>query len=91
MTAHLPSKHLLKIQYLLLILLFAGVTTHVFAQETDKEISKSIYLTSNIGLDKNFNANTVLKAIVDASQKDSNAAFVALGNSTRSNGYPRKY
>ncbi|MGB1211254.1 MAG: metallophosphatase, partial [Lacinutrix venerupis] len=43
----------------------------------------------NLGSDKNTNAQKILEAIVNASQKDNNAVFIALGNSTRKNGFPK--
>ncbi|WP_142783828.1 metallophosphatase [Changchengzhania lutea] len=82
-------KHALIFQLGLVILLCLDVPSQVYAQETSKEISKSIYMTSNIGLERNTNSNNILKAIVNASKEDTNAVFIALGNSTRLNGYPK--
>lgn len=82
MKSTLNSKQIKTFIYSLSILLF-------FGQLEAQEISKSIYMTSNLGLDKNTNAQKILEAIVNASQKDNNAAFIALGNSTRKNGFPK--
>ncbi|WP_156133218.1 metallophosphatase [Lacinutrix sp. Hel_I_90] len=69
------------------ILLIFTFSLQLNAQENNKEISKSVYLTSNIGLAKKKNSTAILKAIVSASQQDKNAAFLALGNSTTRKGY----
>ena len=82
MKSTLNSKQIKTFIYSLSILLF-------FGQLEAQEISKSIYMTSNLGSDKNTNAQKILEAIVNASQKDNNAAFIALGNSTRKNGFPK--
>ncbi len=77
------------LQFLLLNFLFFISASLLCAQENSKEISKSIYLTSNLGAEGNSNSVNILKAIVAASKKDADAAFVALGNTTREIGYPK--
>lgn len=72
-------------------LLFLALTASFFAQaQTDsKEVSKSIYMTSNVGLSQTDTSTDVLKAITVESQKDDEAVFISLGNSTRKKGYPK--
>ncbi len=67
--------------------LFFLLISAFLLQAQEKEISKSIYFTANTGIEKNSKADKILKAIVESSQKDKNAAFVAIGNITRNNGY----
>ena len=71
--------------------LFLLCVCNAIAQDTtaNSEISKTIYLTANLGKEKNSKSAEVLKAIVEASKKDADAAFVALGNTTRKNGFPK--
>ncbi|WP_052184131.1 metallophosphatase [Psychroserpens sp. Hel_I_66] len=72
-----------------LLIVVAFISQYVgFAQEKPKDISKTIYLTSNIGLEDNSHSEEILKAIVEASKNDEHALFLALGNSTRKTGYP---
>lgn len=82
-------KNIYEFRFILVILLFSSLTTQVKAQENNKEISKSIYMTSNLGSESSGGSIAILKAIVNASKNDDNAAFIALGNSTRSKGYPK--
>ncbi|KQC32833.1 metallophosphatase [Nonlabens sp. YIK11] len=82
-----PAERTLNHLYLL-VLLMAFCAPAAYAQQ-DKEISKSVYLTANLGDDNNSKSADVLKAIVEASKKDKDAAFVALGNTTRKDGYPK--
>ncbi len=87
------SKSLLGFRLSITSLLLLTFSMQIEAQETSnatsKDISKSIYLTSNLGAEKNSNSDDILKAIVEASKKDDDAAFVALGNTTRTDGYPK--
>ncbi|WP_179344002.1 metallophosphoesterase family protein [Winogradskyella ursingii] len=83
------SNNLVARQLITILICFIGAQLNIDAQES-KEISKTIYFTSNVGLNKDSNSINILNAIVKASEKDSNAAFVALGNSTRIGGYPNK-
>nr|WP_321224784.1 metallophosphatase [uncultured Psychroserpens sp.] len=89
MTINLFSGQNKNLQRVWFIALLLGCFSNGYSQEKTKEISKSIYMTSNIGLEDDNNDNLILKAIVDASQNDSDAAFIALGNTTRSEGYPK--
>ena len=89
MTKDMFSRYTTDIRYYLLFMLMFGFVAQNDAQEASKEVSKSIYFTSNIGLEKQSNSDVVLKAIVNASKTDDDAVCVALGNSTRSNGYPK--
>lgn len=57
------------------------------AQQATKEVAKSIYMTSNIGFERGSKSDAILKAIVQASQKDDDAVFLSLGNNTRKGGY----
>ncbi|MDO1500394.1 metallophosphatase [Winogradskyella maritima] len=59
------------------------------AQDTSKDVSQTIYFTSNLGLEKSSSSDLILKVIIDASKKDKEATFVALGNTTRAKGYPK--
>ena len=77
------------LHFLVFIFLFYISASLLNAQENTKEISKSIYLTSQLGTEQNSNSEAILKAIVDASKIDENAVLLALGNTTRSNGYPK--
>ncbi|WP_178987767.1 metallophosphatase [Winogradskyella schleiferi] len=76
-----------------LTLLSTNFSSKVNAQEAKKEtvkaISKSIYLTANMGLDHAKHSKGILEAIITASKDDDNAVFIALGNSTRPEGYPK--
>ncbi len=58
--------------------------------QSNKEISKSIYLTGNIGIEKQSKSAEILKAMVEKSKSDDNAVFLSLGNNTGENGYPKK-
>ncbi|MDN3492549.1 metallophosphatase [Winogradskyella bathintestinalis] len=83
----------LNFQQIVLSLLYLSFSTQIFSQSTvsttSKEISKSIYLTANIGLDQSTNSADIIQAIIKASQSDDKAVFLALGNTTRKNGYPK--
>ncbi|WP_194851984.1 ShlB/FhaC/HecB family hemolysin secretion/activation protein [Nonlabens antarcticus] len=72
---------------LLVTLMFVSVKSN--AQEK-KEISKSVYITSNIGERKNSKSDEILKIIVEQSKKDNKAVFLSVGNNTSPNGYPKK-
>ncbi len=75
-------------KYAFLSILFCFIT-EMKGQESPKEISKSIYLTGNIGSADNDNTETILKAIVTASQEDDKPVFLSLGNNTGNQGYPK--
>ena len=87
MTNYLVSNIKSALQCMAMVLGLLAFNT-LSAQEASKEISKSIYMTSNLGAEQKTKSNPVLKAIVEASKKDANAAFIALGNTVRSKGYP---
>jgi hypothetical protein len=63
---------------------------HAQDDNAGKDISKSIYMTANIGLSTDGDSQQVLQAIVTQSQGDENAVFLSLGNNTSENGYPSK-
>jgi len=85
----LLSKHKYNFNAILITILSLGFICQLNAQENTKEVSKSIYVTSNVGLEGKNNSTAILKAIVNASKDDNNAAFIALGNNTRKKGYPK--
>lgn len=58
------------------------------AQNSSKEISKSIYMTSNVGLIDADQSADILEAIIKESKKDKEAVFLSLGNSVSKDGYP---
>ncbi|MCK7590082.1 metallophosphatase [Subsaxibacter sp. CAU 1640] len=60
---------------------------NVYAQ--NKEVEQTFYFTGNTELETGNPTQAILKAIVEMSQKDSKATFVALGNITK-DGYPPK-
>ncbi|RMB64168.1 metallophosphatase [Dokdonia sinensis] len=70
--------------------LFFCFITELSAQEVAKEISRSIYLTANVGSAGSDHTDSVLKAIVTASQEDEEPVFLSLGNNTSEQGYPKK-
>ncbi|NNE33409.1 MAG: metallophosphatase [Winogradskyella sp.] len=75
--------------FLVIVLLFFSFTMVSNAQQTSKKVSKSVYLTSQLGSEPNTNSKAILDAIVRASKKDDDAVFIGLGNTTRSKGYPK--
>ncbi len=86
---HIYSINKIHFRFVIPLLVVVGFLPQLQAQENDKNISKSIYFTANIGEESKTSSDAILKAIVSASQKDNDAVFVALGNSTRKNGYPK--
>ncbi len=88
---NLFSKDIWSLKLFIIPILMLGFSPLMYSQETSKEISKSIYMISNLGLDNNYNSDAILKAIVEASKNDSNATFIALGNTTRPSGYRKNY
>lgn len=75
--------------YFCSLLLIVFSLSSIVAQKEEKEISKTIYFSGNLGEVEDSEASAILKAIVEASQADENAAFVSLGNSISKNGYPK--
>jgi hypothetical protein len=74
----------------LLTLLFVTLGSLTIQAQSSKEVSKSIYMTSNLGLSKAEDSNAILNAIVEESKKDKDAVFLSLGNTTSKKGYPKK-
>jgi len=71
------------------LLIATIISTGAVAQSADKEVSKTIYMTSNIGLANADDSREILNAIVKESQKDKEAIFLSLGNTTTKDGYPK--
>ncbi|MFD1094678.1 metallophosphatase [Salegentibacter chungangensis] len=67
-------------------------TSYSFGQNTneDKEISHTIYVTANTGLDKKSVSTRILQQINEASQEDRDASVVLIGNITPKQGYPNE-
>ena len=88
MTLTLLTNYMRSLKRILPIVFCGCFMFTLSAQENSKEISKSVYFTSNLGFERSSNSNDILKAIVEASQKDEDPAFVSIGNTTRRKGYP---
>ncbi|MGB5983175.1 MAG: metallophosphatase [Nonlabens sp.] len=84
MKKHLFYKHIYYFAFLLVVISSLSAT----AQNEESEISKTLYFSGNLGNTDAAEASSILSAIVKASQKDQNAVFVSLGNSTNKSGYP---
>jgi hypothetical protein len=80
-------KMLRSLSFALTVILLACYTSK--AQNTNKEISKTVYMTSNLGLTSEENSKVILKAIVNESKNDKEAVFLSLGNTTTKDGYPK--
>lgn len=85
----LPNKTFSQFLPVFLIIATGLIAFQGNAQE-NKEISKSVYITSNIGNQKNSKSDEILKAIVKQSQSDDHAVFLSTGNNTSPAGYPEK-
>ena len=85
------SPTMLKDQYVLKAFLsaFLLLSTLLVSAQEGREISKSLYFTSHVGNSVGENSQSILSAIVKASQKDKEAVFISLGNNTREDGYPK--
>jgi hypothetical protein len=71
-------------------LAFAIFSNYIGVAQSEKEISKSVYITANIGEQKQSKAAEILKVIVEQSKADANAVFLSVGNNTSAAGYPEK-
>ncbi|WP_424492940.1 metallophosphatase [Salinimicrobium sp. GXAS 041] len=56
-----------------------------FSQE---QVSHTFYISANTGVSKKNNSEAVLKAISEASQNDTAASLILVGNSTTKDGFP---
>lgn len=74
-------------RYVIFLIILFFVNLGMFSQ--DKEVEQTFYFTGNTELETGKPTQGVLKAIIDMSQQDHKATFVALGNITK-NGYPPK-
>jgi len=72
-----------------LLLLLVGLLPGISNSQEAKQISKSIYITGNIGDQKKSESDNILKAIVAQSKSDANAVFLSTGNNTSAVGYPK--
>ncbi|WBL22156.1 metallophosphatase [Zunongwangia sp. HRR-M8] len=76
-----------KFSLLFLLILGTGIN-HSYAQNSERKVSQTFYLTGNTGVDESNYTAQVLSAINKMSQQDEKATFVALGNITPKTGFP---
>ncbi|MGY5849221.1 metallophosphatase [Salegentibacter sp. F14] len=69
---------------------FVASGTYSQENQTNNEISHSIYFTANTGLEDSSSTALILNQINEASQSDLEASVVILGNITPKGGYPPK-
>lgn len=73
---------------LMMVLIF--INSPAQNNQSNKDISHSIYFTANTGLENPLNSDLILKQINEASQNDQEASVVVVGNITPKGGYPPK-
>ncbi|MDX1760679.1 MAG: metallophosphatase, partial [Christiangramia sp.] len=69
------------------LILFLSVSS-LFAQQ--KEVIRSVYITSNTGLRSNAENKQILSQIVEDSKKGDSASLVVVGNIVPKDGFPNK-
>jgi len=77
-----------KTLFFLTILLGASVFAQEKSKNSNKEISRSFYITANTGMDDTNISQDILKQMNKASQEDKEATALIVGNVTRKDGYP---
>jgi len=74
--------------FILICLLWSSLT--LAQEQKSKEVSKTLYFTSNTGFQKNSKSREVLSAISKASQTAENASVLLIGNLTPKDGFAQR-